>query len=105
LLKDNSRKQMNLRVAFGESPLGPWRDLSAPFTQAFTEGPSALKCGDAYLVYFDAYRLGRYGAMKTRDFKSFTDISHDVSFPGGHKHGTALRVPRKAIDLLISADR
>jgi hypothetical protein len=27
VLKDNSRPQRNLRVAFGDSPLGPWRDL------------------------------------------------------------------------------
>ena len=46
VLKDNSRTQMNLRVAFGESPLGPWHDLSQPFTEQFTEGPSVLKLGD-----------------------------------------------------------
>ena len=56
VLKDNTRPQRNLRVAFGDSPLGPWRDVSEPFTEQFTEGPTVLKIGDDWLIYFDAYR-------------------------------------------------
>ena len=33
----------NLRVAFGDSPLGPWRDVSKPFTENFTEGPTVAQ--------------------------------------------------------------
>lgn len=102
--KDNSRPNLNLRVAFGKTPFGPWKDMSAPFTEKFTEGPCALKIGDDWLIYFDAYRQGIYGAVKTRDFKTFTDITSDVSFPEGHKHGTALRVPRAILNGLLSAN-
>lgn len=101
--KDNSRPDLNLRVAFGETPLGPWTDVSAPFTPKFTEGPCALKIGDDWLIYFDAYRKKIYGAVRTRDFKDFTDITGEVSFPAGHKHGTALRVPRQILDGLLTA--
>jgi hypothetical protein len=101
--KDNSRPYLNLRVAFSQSPLGPWQDVSAPFTQKFTEGPCALKVGDDWLIYFDAYREKIYGAVKTRDFKTFTDITKEVSFPPGHKHGTAIRVPREILDGLLVA--
>jgi len=92
LHKDNSRPNRNLRVAFGDTPLGPWSQVSEPFTDRFTEGPCALKVGDTWLIYFDAYRANIYGAVKTRDFKTFTNITREVSFPPGHKHGTALRV-------------
>jgi hypothetical protein len=102
ILKDNSRPQRNLRVAFGDSPVGPWRDLSPPITHEFTEGPSALKLGEDWVIYFDAYRDGIYGALKTRDFKSFRDITRDVSFPKGHKHGTAFVVDRAKIDASIA---
>jgi hypothetical protein len=98
VLKDNSRPQRNLRVAFGDSPLGPWRDVSQPFTENFTEGPSVLKLGEHWVIYYDAYRRAYYGAVKTRDFNSFTDISQKVKFPAGHKHGTVLRVSRKEVD-------
>jgi len=92
---------MNLRVAFAESAVGPWHDVSQPFTKQFTEGPSVLKLGDDFLIYFDAYRQGAYGAIKTRDFKSFTDITRQVSFPAGHKHGTVLQIPRATLDHLL----
>ena len=99
--KDNSRTNLNLRVALAHSPLGPWKNISEPFTQKFTEGPCALKVGDDWLIYFDAYRQKIFGAVKTRDFKIFTDITKEVSFPEGHKHGTAIQVPREILDCLL----
>jgi hypothetical protein len=105
LNKDNSRPMLNLRVAFADSPLGPWKNVSEPFTEKFTEGPCALKVGDDWLVYFDAYREKIYGAVRTRDFKSFTDVTKEVSFPEGHKHGTAIRVPREILDSLLTANQ
>ncbi|HEY1718551.1 MAG TPA: glycoside hydrolase family 43 protein [Verrucomicrobiae bacterium] len=101
ICKDNSRPNLNLRVAFSKSPLGPWENVSEPFTQKFNEGPCALKIGDDWLIYFDAYRQKIYGAVKTRDFKTFTDITKEVSFPEGHKHGTAIQVPREILDGLL----
>jgi hypothetical protein len=100
--KDNSRPNLNLRVAFAKSPLGPWKNVSEPFTQKFTEGPCALKIDDDWLIYFDAYREKIYGAVKSRDFKNFTDVTKEVSFPEGHKHGTAIKVPRKILDGLLN---
>lgn len=101
LIKDNSRPNLNLRVAFGDNPLGPWRDISGPFTGKFTEGPAALKVGQDWLIYFDMYRANRYGAVRTRDFKSFTDITAEVSFPDGHKHGTVCTIERRELDRLL----
>lgn len=101
ICKDNSRPNLNLRVAFGKSAIGPWGNTSQPFTPKFTEGPCALKIGDEWVIYFDAYRQNIYGAVKTRDFKTFTDITKEVSFPPGHKHGTALVVPRRILDGLL----
>jgi sucrose-6-phosphate hydrolase SacC (GH32 family) len=63
LNKDNSRPNLNLRVAFADSPLGAWTNESEPFTQKFTEGPAALRVDANWLVYFDAYREKIYGAM------------------------------------------
>lgn len=101
IIKDNSRPQRNLRVGFGKTPLGPWENISEPFTEQFTEGPTTLKLGDDWVIYFDAYRKSTYDAVKTRDFKNFIDISKEVSFPVGHKHGTAIKVPRKELVYLL----
>ena len=101
LNKDNSRPNLNLRVAFADSPLGAWTNESEPFTQKFTEGPAALKIGEGWLVYFDAYREKIYGAVRTRDFKTFTDVTKEVSFPPEHKHGTPLQVSREILAGLL----
>jgi alpha-L-fucosidase len=101
LLKDNSRPERNLRLAFGKSPLGPWGSVSSKYTENFTEGPSAIKLGEDWIIYYDAYRSYTYGAVKTHDFKTFTDISGQVQFPKDHKHGTTLQVSRKELAYLL----
>jgi hypothetical protein len=103
VLKNNTREGHQLYTAFGDSPVGPWRNVTGPFTDHFSEGPSVMRLGDDWLVYYDAYRQEIYGAAKTRDFKTFTDATAEVSFPKGHKHGTVLKVPRKIVAGLQSA--
>ena len=103
VLKDNTRPQRNLRVAFGESPLGPWRDISKPFTAKLTEGPAVLRVGDAWLIYYDSYGDGSYGAMRTRDFRTFTDVSDEIEIPSGHKHGTICPITHDELNALLAA--
>lgn len=98
--KDNTRPLQNLRVAFSDNALGPYIDVSEPFTEKFTEGPSVLQLGDVWVIYFDMYRKHRYGAVKTRDFKTWTDITNLVSFPKDHRHGTVLKVHSAVIERL-----
>jgi hypothetical protein len=64
-----------------------------------------LRIGDEWIIYFDAYEKETYDAVATKDFKTFRDISDKVSFPKGHKHGTALRVDRKLISSMLSNER
>jgi hypothetical protein len=103
ICKDNSRPSLALRGAFGKSSLGPWENMSRLITQKYTEGPCALKVGDDWLLYFDAYREKRYGALRTRDFRNFTDVSSEISIPEGHKHGTAFLVPRSILNGLLKS--
>jgi hypothetical protein len=101
VLKDNTRPERNLKVAFGESPLGPWKSISEPFTDKFTEGPTVLKSGNEWLIYYDAYRKKTYSTHKTSDFKTFSDISSEVNFPEGHKHGTVFKITERLLENLI----
>jgi hypothetical protein len=100
VLKDNTRPNRNLKVAFANDALGPYRDVSQPFTGNFIEGPTVVKKGDEWLIYYDVYQEKIYGAMKTKDFKTFTDITKEVSVPEGHKHGTIFKVKKKLVDNL-----
>jgi len=103
VLKDNTRPERNIKVAFGKQALGPYTGVSAPFTGHFTEGPTVTKAGKDWLIYFDAYRSKAYGAVKTTDFKTFTDISADVRVPEGHKHGTIIKVKETVLDQLLKS--
>jgi beta-xylosidase len=101
VLKDNTRPNRNIKLAFASSPLGPYSKASEPFTLNFSEGPAVAKVGDVYLVYYDQYRDKIFGAMKTKDFKTFTDATKEVSLPQGHKHGTIFEVKKKKVKGLL----
>ncbi|WP_425399425.1 glycoside hydrolase family 43 protein [Aeoliella sp.] len=103
VLKDNTRPVLALRVAEGDSPTGPWRNVTKPITAFKTEGPSVAKVGDRWLIYFDQYGDHQYRAVSTTDFESFEDLEDEVQFPQGHKHGTVLKVERRVLDGLQKA--
>ena len=103
VLKDNTRPNRNIKVAFASDPLGPYSPASEPFTPAFTEGPTVAKVRGDYLIYYDQYRDKIFGAMKTKDFKTFTDATNEVSLPRGHKHGTIFEVRRKTLKQVLNA--
>ncbi|MDQ6479133.1 glycoside hydrolase family 43 protein [Dyadobacter sp. LHD-138] len=102
VLKDNTRPNRNIKVAFSDKVLGSYTNVSAPFTGYLTEGPTVAKVGKDWLIYFDQYRDKTYGAVKTTDFKEFVNISDQVVVPKDHKHGTITKINRKTLKLLKS---
>ena len=100
VVKDNTRPNRNIKVAFATTPIGPYTAASAPFTENFTEGPTVAKAGNNYLIYYDAYREKIFGAQVTTDFKTFTNITKQVDVPQGHKHGTIFKTTKKVLDNL-----
>lgn len=99
-LKDETREpvQKNLRVAFADQATGPYGAPSAPITgQYWAEGPTAIQLGDKWLVYFDKYTEHKYGAVTSTDLQHWTDISDQVQFPPGTRHGTVLRITKKEL--------
>lgn len=104
VFKDNTRPERNIHVAFGKSALGEYTNPSPPFTGYLTEGPSAVKIGDEWLIYFDAYNKKTYDAVATKDFIKFTDVSDKVSVPQGHKHGTIIKVTEDILNKLKSVN-
>jgi predicted GH43/DUF377 family glycosyl hydrolase len=100
VLKDNTRPERNIKVAFANNPLGPWENISQPFTEKFTEGPAVVKVKDGYLIYYDVYQKKKYGASFTKDFKSFVNADSLITVPDGHKHGTILQTNRNILKKL-----
>lgn len=100
VLKDNTRPERDLKVAFADNPLGPYKNVSAPYTKKFTEGPTVVKVKDGWLIYFDSYDDKSYGAVKTKDFITFEDANAEISVPLNHKHGTIVPVSKSFLKRL-----
>jgi glycerophosphoryl diester phosphodiesterase len=95
LLKDETRTppQKNIRTAVSKDLNGPYSKPGAPITGAYwAEGPTALSLGNKWLVYFDKYTEGKMGAVMSADLQHWTDISEQISFPEGMRHGTVVAV-------------
>ena len=105
-LKDETNQpftpQKNIRWTVSDRAEGPYRPVSAPITGNYwCEGPSALKMGGTWVVYFDRYRENRYGAVVSHDLMEWKDISDRVSFPANARHGAVLRVSREFLAGLL----
>ncbi|WP_281310214.1 prolyl oligopeptidase family serine peptidase [Flavobacterium flavigenum] len=98
-LKDETKVpvQKNLKVATSKKLKGPYTKASEPITGNYwAEGPTAIQINNEWIVYFDKYTQKKYGAVKQTS-KGWEDISDEVSFPKGTRHGTVLKVPSKVI--------
>jgi len=103
-LKDETREpaQKNIKIAYSDNLIGPYSKASTPITGNYwAEGPTTLKIGHNWMVYFDKYREHKYGAILSSDLKNWTDISDKISLPKGLRHGTILRIKEKELKKLI----
>jgi hypothetical protein len=105
IFKDETRwpvAQKNIHFAVSEQALGPYGPASPAITGSYwAEGPTVIKIGRRWIVYFDKYRDHRYGAVASVDWKQWEDISAQLQFPEGARHGTVLRVPRAVLARLL----
>jgi hypothetical protein len=101
--KDERKQPLkkNLRYSVAVQSEGPYGPPGEPFTGDWVEGPSAIKIKGEYIVYFDHYAAPHYyGAVRSKDLKTWEDCSKEMSFPKGHRHGTVLRIPRRMAEQL-----
>jgi alpha-L-arabinofuranosidase len=105
ILKNEPPAKKCLQICAADSAEGPWSKPSEPLPKPgkMVEGPSAIRLGDEYLIYFDAYSSGRYGAVRSRDMKKWEDVTRRVSFPRGFRHGTVLEVSEPMLQSLLAA--
>jgi hypothetical protein len=100
ILKDETKNPVkkNLRIAAGDSAEGPFGPASGPISTNWVEGPSAIKISGECYIYFDHYSGSKYyGAVKSTDMKTWQDISTELAFPKGIRHGTVLTVPESIV--------
>lgn len=100
LKNENSNPpEKNIRLTLNDKPFDFPVEVSAPITGKYwAEGPAPLLVGDSVYVYFDKYTEKKYGAVRSADLKNWEDVSDQVTFPKGIRHGTAFEVSRKIIE-------
>ena len=112
IIKDESLvpPKKHLRIASSGDIAGPYAELGPPFTPAglWVEGPTAIQIAGEYLVYFDAYMQEHYGAMRSRDLKTWEDVTDKMTFPNEGtpvrmRHGTVIAVPAEIVARLQAA--
>jgi beta-xylosidase len=106
ILKDETDRphtpEKNLRVAVGETAAGPFGPASEPITGDYwAEGPTVLRVGDKWLVYFDKYTEHKYGVVTSPDLENWTDESDKLEVPRGMRHGTTIAVPADVAEKLL----
>lgn len=105
-LKNETRApvQKNLHVASAKKLTGPYSNPGTSITGNYwAEGPTALKIGNNWIVYFDKYTEHKYGAVESTDLINWNDVSDRVTFPSGTRHGTAFVVTKEEFDKLKEA--
>jgi len=90
-VKDETKNppRKNIRITFSKSLYGPYGVPSSSITGNYwAEGPSSVKNGGIWFVYFDKYVEKKMGAVMSKDLKNWEDISEKITFPEGARHGT-----------------
>ena len=98
--------QKNLWIATSDAMGGPYGNITRPIATTpanWVEGPTSIEIDGRYLVYFDCYMEGHYGAVASRDLQTWADITADLEMPEGARHGTIFKAARSVVERLIEA--
>ncbi len=97
-LKDETLKpvpQKNIRIVISDSLTEGYGKPSVPITGNYwAEGPTVIKLDKKWIVYFDKYTEKKYGALVSTDLVNWKDISNEISFPKGTRHGTVFSISK-----------
>ena len=92
--------EKNIRIATSSSLTHSYSQASEPITDNWVEGPTAINTDKGWIVYFDRYINHEMGAVQSTDLETWTDISDQISFPDGTRHGTVFKVTQSEFDNL-----
>ena len=106
-IKDETKvpPKKNIRITRSKELTGAYSKAGEPITGNYwAEGPSVAKVGNQWIVYFDKYTQKQMGAVASVDLVHWTDISDQVSFPDGTRHGTVFKITNKEFKNLLEIE-
>lgn len=105
-LKDETREpeQKNIRISKSKTLNKGYSQASNPISGNYwAEGPTIIKVKDKWILYFDKYIEKKMGALISSDLETWVDISDQVKFPKGTRHGSVLKITKYELDQLKKA--
>jgi len=102
-VKDETRypPQKNIRIARSDKLTEGYSIVGDKITIDWVEGPTVTKIGEEWVVYYDEYTRHKMGAVKSSDLVNWENISDQLSFPEGSRHGTVFKVDKEILDRLL----
>lgn len=101
----NPGKSLHYATSLNESgpytiPVGPAL-FGGAAGGGWAEGPSAVKLGGTWYLYWDYYQLGYYGVATSTDLVNWTEQTSSLTMPSGIRHGTMFTMPSTEFDALF----
>ncbi len=95
----------SIRRATSDKLAGPYTNETEDLVPIGVEGPSMFKLlhEDKWILIYDYYLNGKYGASYTTDLMNFTNIDNQVDFSFGPRHGSVIPITESEYQSLLSA--
>ena len=97
-------EKKNIVLAIGPTPRGPFEPQGVISHDNWVEGPTAFRMGGNWIVYYDCYREGKFGAVRSSDGKNWENITPKISVPREVRHGTIFSVDFATFQRLMEAE-
>ena len=104
-LKDETKypeAEKNIRISRSEYLTHSYSEPTEPITDNWVEGPTAIETSAGWVVYFDRYTRHEFGAVRSTDLENWTDITEEISFPEGTRHGTVFKITESEFQELLN---
>ncbi|MDX3802566.1 glycoside hydrolase family 43 protein [Streptomyces sp. AK04-3B] len=88
-VNDLATAHKDIHVTTFETPGGPYTAPKGPVTPSLVEGPSMFRRGDEWIMIYDHFLEGRYGAARSEDGVDWQPLG--LNLPPGMRHASVLQ--------------
>lgn len=90
-VNDSATTHKDIHLTTFRTPGGPYTAPKGPVTPSLVEGPSMFRRGDEWIMIYDHFLEGRYGAARSEDGVDWEPVA--LALPAGMRHASVLQAP------------
>ena len=90
-VNDPATRHKDIHVTTFDVPGGPYTVPKGPVSPSLVEGPSLFRRNDEWVMIYDHFLEGRYGAARSEDGVDWEPVP--LSLPPGMRHASVLETP------------